>query len=256
MSFTGGQAMRFGQVTALATTIVALVAGLPAGAQQITGTLGSPSATTTISGKQLPAPDPKFGGVIKDDALSSKPWWAPRIVPPKGAPNVLLIITDDSGFGVPSTFGGVIPTPTMDRIAQMGLRYNRMFSTALCSPTRAALITGRNHHSVGLRRDLGAVHGIPRLQQHHPEGQGHHRPHPERQWLRDRLVRQGPQRAGVRGQPGRALRRVAHRHGLRVFLRFHRRRRQPVAAEPVPQHHPDLSLRRQAGLEPGDRHGR
>jgi arylsulfatase A-like enzyme len=149
MSFTGGQAMRFGQVTALATTIVALVAGLSAGAQQITGTLGSPSATTTISGKQLPAPDPKFGGVIKDDALSSKPWWAPRIVPPKGAPNVLLIITDDSGFGVPSTFGGVIPTPTMDRIAQMGLRYNRMFSTALCSPTRAALITGRNHHSVG-----------------------------------------------------------------------------------------------------------
>jgi hypothetical protein len=118
-------------------------------AQQVTGTLGSPSATTTISGNQLPAPDPKFGGVIKDDALKSKPWWAPRVVPPKGAPNVLLIITDDAGFGVPSTFGGVIPTPTMDRIANEGLRYNRMFSTALCSPTRAALITGRNHHSAG-----------------------------------------------------------------------------------------------------------
>ena len=120
-----------------------------AAAQQVTGTLGSPSATTTISGKQLPPPDPKFGGVIKDDALQSKPWWAPRVVPPKGAPNVLLIITDDAGFGVPSTFGGVIPTPTMDRIANEGLRYNRMFSTALCSPTRAALITGRNHHSAG-----------------------------------------------------------------------------------------------------------
>ena len=118
-------------------------------AQQITGTPGSPSATTTIDGKQLPPPDPKFGGVIKDGALQSKPWWAPRVVPPKGAPNVLLIITDDAGFGVPSTFGGVIPTPTMDRIANAGLRYNRVFSTALCSPTRAALITGRNHHSVG-----------------------------------------------------------------------------------------------------------
>ncbi len=70
-------------------------------------------------------------------------------MPPAEAPNVLLIITDDSGFGVPSTFGGVIPTPTMDRIAGEGLRYNRVFSTALCSPTRAALITGRNHHSVG-----------------------------------------------------------------------------------------------------------
>ncbi len=116
---------------------------------ETTGTQGSSSATTTISGKQLPSPDPKFGGVIKDDALSSKAWWAPRIVPPKKAPNILLIMTDDSGFGVPSTFGGVIPTPPMDRIANSGLRYNNIHSTALCSPTRAALITGRNHHSAG-----------------------------------------------------------------------------------------------------------
>jgi arylsulfatase A-like enzyme len=132
----------------LAGIAAATLAG-PTWAQQVTGTLGSPSATTTIPGNQLPVPSPKFGGVIKDDALRSKPWWAPRIVPPKSAPNVLLIITDDAGFGVPSTFGGVIPTPTMDRIASEGLRYNRMFSTALCSPTRAALITGRNHHSAG-----------------------------------------------------------------------------------------------------------
>jgi len=118
-------------------------------AQQVTGELGSPSATTTISGKQLPPPDPKFGGVIKEDALQSKAWWAPRVVPPKGAPNILLIMTDDSGFGVPGTFGGVIPTPAMDRLAQSGLRYNNIHSTALCSPTRAALITGRNHHSAG-----------------------------------------------------------------------------------------------------------
>ncbi len=133
----------------LSALTLTLLVSVPASAQQITGVPGSPSATTTIDGKQLPAPDPKFGGVIKDDALQSKPWWPPRVVPPKGAPNVLLIITDDAGFGVPSTFGGVIPTPTMDSIAKQGLRYNRMFSTALCSPTRAALITGRNHHSVG-----------------------------------------------------------------------------------------------------------
>jgi len=116
---------------------------------QVTGVPGSPDATTTISGKQLPAPAPKFGGVIKNDALQSKPWWAPRIVPPKQAPNILLIMTDDAGFGVPSTFGGVIPTPTLDRLAKAGLRFNRVFSTSLCSPTRAALITGRNHHSAG-----------------------------------------------------------------------------------------------------------
>jgi arylsulfatase len=133
---------------ALAIAAVSLSV-VKAAAQQVTGTLGSPSATTTVPNTQLPPPDPRFGGVIKDGALQSKPWWAPRVVPPKGAPNVLLIITDDAGFGVPSTFGGVIPTPTMDRLAKEGLRYNRMFSTALCSPTRAALITGRNHHSAG-----------------------------------------------------------------------------------------------------------
>ncbi|VTU00416.1 arylsulfatase : Sulfatase OS=Planctomyces limnophilus (strain ATCC 43296 / DSM 3776 / IFAM 1008 / 290) GN=Plim_3303 PE=4 SV=1: Sulfatase [Gemmataceae bacterium] len=110
---------------------------------------GSPAASTSISGKQLPPPDPKFGGVIKDNAAQSKTWWAPRVVPPTGAPNVLLIMTDDVGFGAPSTFGGVIPTPSLDRIAKAGLRYTNMHSTALCSPTRAALITGRNHHSVG-----------------------------------------------------------------------------------------------------------
>ncbi len=140
---------RHRQLAQWVAIVGALAGTATATAQQVTGTLGSPSATTTISGKQLPAPDPAFGGVIKEGALQSKAWWAPRVVPPKGAPNVLLIITDDAGFGMPSTFGGVIPTPTMDRIASEGLRYNRVFSTALCSPTRAALITGRNHHSAG-----------------------------------------------------------------------------------------------------------
>jgi arylsulfatase A-like enzyme len=129
----------------------AVIAAAPSATAQIqtTGTLGSPSATTTIDGKQLPPPDPKFGGVIKDSAVDSKPWWPPTVVPPKGAPNVLLIMTDDQGYGVYSTFGGVIPTPAMDRIAKAGLRYTQFHSTALCSPTRAALITGRNHHSSG-----------------------------------------------------------------------------------------------------------
>jgi arylsulfatase len=91
----------------------------------------------------------KFGGVIQEDAKNSKSYWPPQVVPPKGAPNVLLIMTDDQGYGVTSTFGGVVPTPAMDRVAEAGLRYTQFHSTALCSPTRAALITGRNHHSVG-----------------------------------------------------------------------------------------------------------
>jgi len=133
---------------ALAVTTI-LAGGSRAVAQQVTGTLGSANATTTINGKQLPPPPPKFGGVIKETAKDSTPWWPPRVVPPKGAPNVLLIMTDDQGYGVAGTFGGVIPTPALDRIAKAGLRYTEFHSTALCSPTRAALITGRNHHSVG-----------------------------------------------------------------------------------------------------------
>jgi len=130
-------------------------------AQQITGTPGSPGATTTIDGKQLPPPPPAFGGVIKEDAKDSKPWWPPTVVPSKGAPNVLLIMTDDAGYGVSSTFGGVIPTPTLDRLAKAGLRYTQFHSTALCSPTRAAIITGRNHHAVGFGQVSELSTGFP-----------------------------------------------------------------------------------------------
>src|SRR6202158_890311 len=140
-------------ITFAAKLVATLFAGAfciaPVAAQQITGVPGSPSATTTIDGKQLPPPPAKFGGVIKQSAADSKPYWPPTVVPPKGAPNVLLIMTDDQGYGVSGTFGGVIPTPALDRIAKAGLRYTQFPSTALCSPTRAALITGRNHHSVG-----------------------------------------------------------------------------------------------------------
>ena len=136
-------------VTALVFMAAVMLGTVMAAAQQITGVPGSPSATTTIQGDQLPAPPPKFDGKIERNAAQSTPYWPPRIVPPKGAPNVLLIMTDDVGYGAPSTFGGVIPTPALDRIAANGLRYTNFHSTALCSPTRAALITGRNHHSAG-----------------------------------------------------------------------------------------------------------
>ncbi len=129
--------------------LASLFAARTACAQQVNGVPGSANATVTLDGKQLPPPPMPFGGVIKDTAKDSTPYWPPRVVPPKGAPNILLIMTDDQGYGVSSTFGGVIPTPALDRIAKAGLRYTQFHSTALCSPTRAALITGRNHHSVG-----------------------------------------------------------------------------------------------------------
>ena len=129
-------------------------------AQQINGVPGAPDSTTTIDGRYLPPPQ-KFGGEINLNAAQSKPYWPARVVPPKGAPNILLIMTDDVGFAAPSTFGGVIPTPTLDRIAHDGLRYTNFHSTSLCSPTRAALITGRNHHSVGFGVISEAASGFP-----------------------------------------------------------------------------------------------
>ena len=134
----------------------------PAAAQQqVTGTLGSSSATSTIDDQSLPAAPSEFGGTINLDAQELTAWWPPTVVPPKGAPNVLLIITDDAGYGVSGTFGGVIPTPTLDQIAAEGLRYTQFHSTALCSPTRAALITGRNHHSSGFGVIAEQATGFP-----------------------------------------------------------------------------------------------
>jgi hypothetical protein len=129
--------------------IAVMAVATSAWAQQINGTPGSVNATVTLDGKQLPPLPLPFGGVIKESVKDSKPYWPPSVVPRKGAPNILLIMTDDQGYGISSTFGGVIPTSSMDRIAKAGLRYTQFHSTALCSPTRAALITGRNHHSVG-----------------------------------------------------------------------------------------------------------
>ena len=122
-------------VAALTVLVLLIIAGFGStrvSAQQITGVPGSPSATEFPNSKVLPLPASKFGGVIERNAAQSKSWWPPRIVPPKGAPNILLIMTDDVGFGAPSTFGGVIPTPNLDRIANMGLRYTQFHSTALC----------------------------------------------------------------------------------------------------------------------------
>ena len=148
-------------LTLLACVVLSLVGTLPVVAQRTTGTPGTPSATTTIDGRQIPPPPGKFGGTINLDALNSTPYWQPQVVPPKGAPNILLILTDDVGFAAPSTFGGVIPTPALDRIANMGLRYTQFHTTSLCSPTRAALITGRNHHSVGFGVISEASTGYP-----------------------------------------------------------------------------------------------
>jgi hypothetical protein len=97
----------------------------------------------------LPHADPPFRGVANRTLDGSKPDFPRPVKAPAGAPNVLLVLVDDAGFGNPSTFGGPCQTPTLTRLANQGLCFNRFHVTALCSPTRAALLTGRNHHAVG-----------------------------------------------------------------------------------------------------------
>jgi arylsulfatase A-like enzyme len=100
----------------------------------------------------LPIPDRPVPGLITYDAKDPETAFPPiePLLPPDGAPNVLIILIDDVGFGASSTFGGPCKTPTADRLAAGGLRFNRFHTTALCAPTRQAMLTGRNHHSVGM----------------------------------------------------------------------------------------------------------
>ncbi|MBI4831465.1 MAG: sulfatase-like hydrolase/transferase, partial [Candidatus Lindowbacteria bacterium] len=100
----------------------------------------------------LPIPDPQYVGLTTYDAKDPDAKFPPiePLRPPEGAPNVLIVLLDDVGFGASSAFGGPINTPTAERLAKNGLKYNRFHTTALCAPTRQALLTGRNHHSVNM----------------------------------------------------------------------------------------------------------
>ncbi len=104
-----------------------------------------------VDRSSLPIRRKTFDGVVDRTLDGSQPDWnlIGHPTPPEGAPNVLVVLIDDAGFGNPSTFGGPIQTPNYTRVAEGGLRYNRFHVTALCSPTRAALLTGRNNHTVG-----------------------------------------------------------------------------------------------------------
>ena len=109
----------------------------------------------------LPIPEPAFKGRIGISAKDSKPDWPKPVTAPKGAPNIVLIMLDDIGFGDTSTFGGPAQTPALDKLAAEGLRYNTFHTTSICSPTRAALLSGRNHHRVGFGDITQTASGYP-----------------------------------------------------------------------------------------------
>src|ERR1700689_5284147 len=120
--------------------------------------LTSPSL---IAPEALPIPQPPFTGTVDIDARRSTPAWAPAVTAPQGAPNIVLILVDEVGFSATSAFGGPIETPAFAALAKSGLRYNGFHVNAYCSPTRAALLSGRNAHQIGFGAIAERTAGFP-----------------------------------------------------------------------------------------------
>lgn len=132
---------------ALLSVVETETSGIQALKESLADAMGKFSPDRTV----LPIPDRTFSGTAGRTIDASVPDWSPvaGVRAPDGAPNVLLVLIDDAGFGQPDTFGGAVRTPNLTRVQQSGVTYNRFHVTALCSPTRAAMLTGRNHHRVG-----------------------------------------------------------------------------------------------------------
>ena len=164
-----------------------------------------------------PTPSASVAGRTMQESVY-KPQAKPRRLP-ADAPNILIVLIDDAGPALPSTFGGEVNTPTMDRIVKEGIAYNRFHTTAMCSPTRAALLTGRNHHRVGngqiaeLANDWDGYSGrIPRSSALVAEVL--------KDWLCHRCVGEVAQHARGGNHRCRPVRELAHRPRLRILLRF------------------------------------
>ena len=142
----------------------------------------------------LPIPDQPRKGLVLYDAKDPETKYPPitQLRPPAGAPNVLLILIDDAGFGSSSAFGGPCSTPNFEHLAAEGLKYNRFHTTALCSPTRQALLTGRNHHTVGMGGITEIASGSPGYNSILPNTCAPIGHNIEAEWLFDGAIRQVP----------------------------------------------------------------
>ena len=161
----------------------------------------------------LPIPDRPAPGLTTYDAKDPDTAFPPiePLLPPEGAPNVLIVLLDDVGFGASSAFGGPCATPNAEKLAAGGLKYNRFHTTALCAPTRQAMLTGRNHHSVGMGSITETATSAPGNSSLRPEHQGAAGDDAEAQRLLDGAVRQVPRGAGVAVLADGPVRRVAVR---------------------------------------------
>jgi hypothetical protein len=177
--------------------------GSATGAMMMTAMLALPTATNAAAQEtQAVGPYKDFKGIIELDVRKSKPDWTPFLPKkaPEGAPNILFILYDDTGLAAWSPFGGRVNMPTLQQLADQGLRYTQWHTTALCSPTRSTILTGRNHHLNGMAAITEAATGFPGLERAHSAAGGDDRADPAGQRLQHNLARQGPQRprAGCR----------------------------------------------------------
>ncbi len=184
----------------------------------------APPFHRTIDRYHLPEPEWEFPNAkIETYAVDSTADFPPMKEAPKGSPNILLVLLDDVGFGWPSVNGGLVRMPTAERLAKNGLFYNQFHTTALCSPTRAALADRTESPLGGHRRDPGNGDGIPGLLRHHSERLRHVCGAAQAGRLHLLVVWQEPQRAGQPDECRRAVRQLANQSGLRLLLRLHRR---------------------------------
>ena len=190
----------------------------------------------------------EFKGKIELDVRDSTADWPAFLADraPQGAPNVLVVLYDDTGQAAWSPYGGRINMPTMDRLAANGLTYSQWHTTALCSPTRSTFLTGRNHHLNGFATISESSTGFPGYNSHIPPENATMANILRDAGLVDVLGRQEPQRADRRVDHGGVEEELAARSGLRPLLRVHRRRDQQLVPEPgrgQPLHRPAVPAR-------------
>ncbi len=175
----------------------------------------------------------QFEGVVGRTLEESTPWWPPLPSGPPGAPNIVMVLLDDVGYAQFGCYGSDIPTPTFDRLAAGGLRYSNFHTTALCSPTRACLLTGRNHHASGMARIVEFASGFPGYDATMPAANGFLSEILRARGLRHVRRRQVAPRPGAGDGDGRVR---ATRWPLgRGFERFY-----GFLAGETDQYHPDL----------------
>ena len=211
-------------------TVLAVLLGLPGA-----GALAAPPSPGALDRTVLPIPEPTYPPITELDARKATPPPRFEVKAPEGAPNVVIILLDDMGFGMSSAFGGPIHMPTVDRLAGGGLRYNQFHTTALCSPTRTALLSGRNHHTDNMGAIAEMATAFPGNTGQRPDSVA-----PLAEMLRLNGYSTGffgknHETASWETSPSGPTDALAQPFGLRQVLRLPGRRDEPVGADALPR---------------------